>query len=108
MKKQTYAVVLYRADGHDKVLLESDNFDACMSKWQELRTEWTTSVAEKRPFVLKKPMVTAFDPSLVREICISVVPEIMKQSDNPYVSNMQAKGLTNMLGGASVLDGGYL
>ena len=69
-------------------------------------------MAERQPFVVEEPCdtgyITAFDPSLIREILIVPV-QLEEKSPNPYKQRMRNQGLSAMIGvGANDLtDGGY-
>lgn len=113
-EKVSYAVLIKRRGNLEPVvILESSNFDECFKLWEELHNNWEICIKETKPFVLKTPVVTAFDPALIFEIC--VVPfsnNFSQQNGNPYVRRMKQEGFSKALEGYSntgpdVLDGGY-
>lgn len=109
--KQVYEVQIIRIDQNHIVALTSDNYDKCFERWEELTKIWTEAIDGKKPLVLKDPVVTAFDPGLVREITVRPVMTVpASKNDNPYHKRMVKEGLSNMLNnpaGSDLLDGGY-
>lgn len=107
-----YLVKLVRIDGSSVDLVETKDFSRAKETWQSSYEQWAESVAERRPFVVEEPAetgyITAFDPSLIREILILPV-ELEQKSDNPYKKRMRKEGLTAMFNsvGSELKDGGY-
>jgi len=115
-EKKLYEVVILRLDGQHIVAVRTDNYDECYEKWQKLHAEWTETSNENRPFVLMEPVITAFNPTLIKEITlIPVVEQTASKYNNPYQSEMVNKGLTETLNkykgagqqGGDLLDNGY-
>jgi len=108
-----YLVKLIRNDGSTVDLVETSEFSEAKEVWKESYSKWTTSVSERIPFIVDKPtetgFMTAFDPSLIREILILPLQN-KQESDNPYYNRMNKEGLSAMLGGgisSELTDGGY-
>lgn len=108
-----YLVKLLRNDGSAVDLVETNEFSKAKEVWEESYTKWTDSVADRKPFVVSQPtdsgFMTAFDPSLIREILILPLTR-QEESDNPYTKKMNKEGLSSMLGkgiSSELTDGGY-
>lgn len=107
-----YVVKLVRVDGSAIDLVETKEFNRAKEIWRKSYTQWTDSVAERKPFVIEEPcdngFITAFDPSLIREILILPVT-LEAKSDNPYKQRMRKQGLSAMMSvaGNDLMDGGY-
>jgi hypothetical protein len=107
-----YLVKLIRVDGSSVDLVETKEFNKAKEIWQQSYLQWTDAVAERKPFVVEEPSdtgyITAFDPSLIREILILPV-RLEEKSDNPYKQRMRKEGFSAMMGaqGGDLLDGGY-
>lgn len=110
-KKQTedkvvYNVVILRKDHNHVVMMESTNFDACLARWEALQAQWAECVKEVKPFVIRDPLITAFEPALIHEITLAPV---MKESlattsaNNPYYRNMVQSGLAHSLSNQDLL-----
>lgn len=111
-KKETvYEIYIARNDREfPMVVHQSSNYDECYDKWQELHKLWQETSDNNRVFVLNEPVVTAFNPVLIREITLRpVVEQSVGKHRNPYQQAMVEKGLTEMLnnGGSDLMDGGY-
>lgn len=111
-KKQVYEILIIRNDQNHISALQSDNYDKCFERWEELTKIWTEAVEGEKPFVLKDPIVTAFNPGLIREITIRPVMTVSEsKNENPYHKRMMKDGLSatlnNVTGGSDLLDGGY-
>lgn len=111
--KAAYAVLIIRRGGNENLnVLETENFDEAHALWKELTDKWVSCLKETMPFVLEKPLVTAFDPGTVVEI--QVVPFLPKKStnNNPYANKMREEGFTETFrktaaSGGDLLDSGY-
>lgn len=107
-----YVVKLLRADGQIIDLVETIEFSMAKEVWKNAYLQWTESVSERRPFIVEEPsdngFITAFDPSLIKEITIVPV-EVQKQTDNPYKRRMNQQGFTATFPTiqGDILDGGY-
>lgn len=111
-KQVVYEVLIIRNDQNHIMALQSDNYDKCFERWEELTKVWTEAVEGSKPFVLKDPVITAFNPGLIREITVRpVMTTTESKNDNPYHKRMLKNGLSNMLdnvtGDSDLLDGGY-
>lgn len=108
--KITYGVWLLKRDQDHIQVLETEKFDEADKLWLELKDRWTMCLHEEKPFELRSPIITAFDPGLIYEV--TVRPMTMnssdKNSDNPYQAKMKRDGFSSAFrGGGDVLDGGY-
>ena len=107
-----YLVKLIRVDGTTVDLVETKDFSKAKEIWSESHAQWTEAVSERRPYLIEDPAdngyITAFDPSLIREILILPV-ELEEKSDNPYKQRMRKQGLSSMVAaqGEGLMDGGY-
>jgi len=105
-----YIVKLIRVDGSTVDLVETKEFNRAKEIWKESYTQWSESVAERRPFVVEEPcdtgFITAFDPSLIREILILPI-SLEEKSPNPYKNRMRTQGLAATMQGGDLMDGGY-
>ena len=100
--KETYTVLIYRKDSAEPMLVfESDDFTACKTRWKELHEQWKLSHQEATPFVLEKPVVTAFEPGIIAEISVKPKMAMLQQveDDNPYKQMMMQKGFSQSLQG---------
>ena len=111
-KQEVYAVWVMRRDQAHIVVMETSSFEEADKVWQDLNTRWTTALKEQVPFVVRAPIVTAFDPGLIYEI--SLLPygsSTNVSNDNPYQQNMRQNGFSNTFNRYSkttdILDGGY-
>lgn len=111
--KELYNVLLYRKDTQlPMVIAESDDFGACKKIWTTLHKLWLESHKEEKPFILEKPVVTAFEPGLISEITVEPKKEVLTEvpDDNPYKQSMLRQGLSQSLqqqGFSDILDKGY-
>jgi hypothetical protein len=113
-KKQTYEVWIVRQDGNHIRTQLTNEYDKCFEDWKKLVDLWKSCVADKTPFSITTPVVTAFDPGLIMEITIRPVVKIAESKyDNPYQQKMLDKGLLNTLNNKgnvidpNILDEGY-
>jgi len=112
-KKILYSVIILRTDGEHVIVLESDNYDDCFEKWNQLQTLWQESSTENKPYVLKEPVVTAFHPILIKEITLRPITKSpISKYENPYKKEMVQKGFSEAFGKFSsstgdLLDDGY-
>lgn len=110
MSKLTYGVWLLKRDQEHIQVLETQNFDEADKLWTELHEKWATCLHEEKPFVLRSPVITAFDPGLVYEVTLRPITlnESDKTSDNPYHAKMRKEGFSSAFkSSGDVLDGGY-
>lgn len=108
-KKQIYEVMILRFDQEHISVIQSDNFDSSYELWNKLSDDWQKSISERKPFRLDKPVVTSFDPSLIKEITVRPLMEVEESKyNNPYQAQMMKQGLGAMLNkGSQLLDEGY-
>ena len=112
-KKQIYEVWILRHDEQHICCISETNYDKCYENWNKLVTEWKSSISEKIPFSMSTPVVTAFDPGLIKEITLRPITQVEESRyDNPYQQKMMKDGLTSALRGTNyagpdILDGGY-
>ena len=111
-KKQVYEVWILRHDEGHICCISETNYDKCFEAWGKFVENWKSSISDKTPFSMSFPVVTAFDPGLIKEITLRpVVPVAESKYDNPYTQKMLRDGLTNTLKGVTagpdILDGGY-
>lgn len=112
-KKKTYGVLIIRKDLEHIAVLETADFQAAHATWKELNDKWITSIKENVPFILESPVVTSFDPGLIKEITVRPEMDNAQQRggvNNPYERQMRREGLGNAMKyalGTDILDGGY-
>lgn len=109
-EKQRYAVLVLKRDQDHVSVMDTDKFEEADKKWSELTLQWTECLHEQKPFQLRKPLITAFDPGLIYEITVRPVSDVIKNPDNPYQQDMQRRGFSATFGnkgGSEMLDGGY-
>lgn len=114
-EKQVYETIIFRKDGEHISALQSIKFDEAVEKWKELNGQWEEAIANKKPFKIMNPIVTAFDPGLISEIAVRPLMKVPESKyDNPYQQQMMKQGLSNTLrqqGGhpvnSGMLDEGY-
>jgi hypothetical protein len=112
-KKQIYEVWILRHDEQHICCSSEMNYDKCFENWEKLVRDWKVSLSEKSPFSMNTPVITAFDPGLIKEITLRPVIQIAESKyDNPYQKQMMRDGLTSTLKGVNnavsdILDGGY-
>lgn len=112
--KQAYEVIIYRVDNNHILFMQTLKFDEAVDKWKELNTNWEESLSAKKPFKLMQPLVTSFDPGLIKEIRVQPLIKVDESKyDNPYQQKMMKEGLSGMFqnkGNAinpNMLDEGY-
>lgn len=117
-KKSLYEVQILRIDGEHIIAAQSENYDECFEKWENLHKLWRETSDENKPFVLTEPKVTAFNPTLIKEITlVPVVEQAEGKYSNPYQREMLRNGLSETLNKyrgpqapqpqGDLLDGGY-
>jgi hypothetical protein len=112
-KKQVYEVWILRHDEQHICCISEMDYDKCYENWTELVKGWKASISEKIPFSISYPVVTAFDPGLIKEITLRPVTSVAESKyDNPYQKEMMRNGLANTLKGVNtitpdILDSGY-
>lgn len=110
-EKLRYEVLILRRDQAHIAVMETEDFKEADKRWAELDEQWSACVKETKPFKLRKPVITSFDPGLIYEITVVPVQTTQKNPDNPYQQEMQRKGLGATLRGGTgpdMLDGGYI
>lgn len=106
--KIIYGVWLLKRDQDHIQVLETDNFETADKLWEELTEKWTTCLHEEKPFKLRSPIVTSFDPGLIYEVTIRPASfSDEKTLDNPYQAKMQKEGFSSSFRGGAMLDGGF-
>lgn len=101
-----YKLMIYRVDGQDIEVLESDDIKLVQTMYNGLDHEWVASTAEKRPFRHPTEM-HSFAPSLISEIKVeSMSKEEYHKQSNPYFKDMQRKGLSGVMN-QNFNNGGY-
>lgn len=113
--KQSYEVIIFRMDNNHILFLQTLSFDEAVDRWKELNTNWEDSLSNKRPFKLMQPLVTSFDPGLIKEIRVQPLMKVEESKyNNPYQQKMMKEGLSGMLqqkGNAinpNMLDEGFI
>ena len=112
-KKKQYGVLILRKDQEHITVLETADFQAAHAAWKKLNEQWTACIKDNVPFSIESPIVTSFDPGLIKEITVrpEVTPtETNRGVNNPYEQQMRKEGLqaTMKYGlGSDLLDGGY-
>lgn len=112
IEEKNYGVFILRKDFEHISVKETKDFQEAYATWKDLNEKWTHSIKEGVPFVLESPIVTSFDPGLIKEITIQ--PEMKVDTNrgginNPYEQKMNSEGLASALKfrGQSLLDEGY-
>ena len=107
-KKTLYAVNIIRNDGNHIRAFESEVYDSCYDKWEELSKLWEESSKNQIPFKLKEPLVTTFHPGLITEITlVPVVEQQLSKNHNPYQKEMMDKGFQSTMqkyGGGQTIE----
>lgn len=114
-EKQVYEVVVFRADNNHISIMQTINFDEAVESWKSTTENWESSIKAKKPFKLMSPVVTSFDPGMIREIAVRPLAKVQESKyDNPYQQKMMRNGLSNMLNqnqgnvvNSDLLDEGY-
>jgi len=112
-QKQLYEVWIVRYQDEPISIFSTDKYDAAYERWTELKDIWVGALKDKIPFILTKPVVTAFDPGTIKEITVRPVMKMPESKyENPYQQNMLRDGLTKTLRNSGspssdLLDGGY-
>ena len=97
-KKQLYEVWIIRYNDEPISILATDKYDTAYERWTELKDIWINAIKEKIPFVLEKPLVTAFDPGTIKEVTVRPVMKVAESKyENPYQQSMLQNGLTKTL-----------
>ena len=108
--KMTYGVWLLKRDQDHIQVLETQSFEEADKLWVELKDRWAVCLHEEKPFELRKPIITAFDPGLIYEVTVRPLSasEPDKNIDNPYQARMKKEGFSAALrSGGEILDSGY-
>lgn len=104
--KIKYGLLILKRDQDHIQVMETEDFKEADKLWEDLTERWTTCLSETKPFRLRSPIITSFDPGLIYEITIRPVTESTRNPDNPYQAKMQKEGFSATFRG-EVLDGGY-
>lgn len=110
--KKIYAVIINRRALEPIFVIESEDYDKCYSTWEVLLQQWETCVKELKPFVLREPVVTAFEPGLIFGIDLLPIQTEDSKSNahNPYARKMKQEGFSQTFRNFTqnnILDGGY-
>lgn len=113
-EEQNYVVRMFRKDQEVFDCFKSSNFSECEQVWEKLHSQWQECHKEQKVFILKYPVMSAFEPGLIGEI--SILPDVKVlpgvDDNNPYKKQMTEKGLSHSLGSLgsvpNYLDNGYL
>lgn len=104
-EKIVYQTAILRKNGEHISVLESTKFDDCLKCWESLQNQWADCAKEMKPFIIKDPVITAFEPGLIYEILVRpLYSEESANSNNPYTKRMYEQGLTRTLGGEDILN----
>lgn len=112
-KKQIYEVWIVKYNDDPISVFSTDKYDAAYERWGELKDTWINALKDKIPFILTKPVVTAFDPGTIKEIAVRPIIQMAESKyDNPYqkdmIKNGFAKTLRNPTPASDLLDDGYV
>lgn len=83
-----YGVFIIKKNGSIIEVKISKSFDECFETWEELTQRWEEAASETKPFVLRKPICSAFEPGAIEEITLRPKLEQSKSQNNPYHQNM--------------------
>ena len=72
-KKQVYGLWIVRHNDEPICILTTDKYDESYEKWKTLTDTWVNAIKDKIPFILTAPVVTAFDPGVIKEFTICPV-----------------------------------
>lgn len=113
-QKQIYEVWIIRYQDEPISAFSTDSYDAGYEKWSELKDVWVNAIKDKTPFILTKPIVTAFDPGTVKEVTLRPVINIPESKyENPYHQQMIKDGFAKTMRNAGngfqseLLDEGF-
>lgn len=96
--ERVYRIVIFRADGNNIDILESDDFKEVENMYNGLNSEWVESSAAKRPFKMPPPSLHSFLPALITEIKVeSISKEEYHAQSNPYYQHMKKNGLSGTM-----------
>jgi hypothetical protein len=106
--KTEYELWILRNDERHILVGVSEDFEKLYETWKELHSKWKGCSDENAPYILEDPIVTAFNPILIKEIILTI-KESNRQisSNNPYERRMQEHGFGNSRPPVDLLDGGY-
>ena len=97
-QKQVYEVWILRYQDEPLSVFSTDKYDAAYERWNELKDVWVSAIKDKIPFILTKPIVTAFDPGTIKEVTLRPVMQMAESKyENPYQQQMLRDGLTKTL-----------
>lgn len=97
-QKQIYEVWILRYQDEPISVFSTDKYDAAYERWNELKDVWVNAIKDKTPFILTKPIVTAFDPGTIKEVTLRPVMKMPESKyENPYQQQMMRDGLTKTL-----------
>lgn len=106
-KEVVYETLILRRDGQHIVAIQSTEFEKCYQKWEALHTQWQECAKEVKPFIVKDPILTAFEPGLIYEILLQPVMTATKaivNENNPYAKEMLNRGFSNTFGNQDLLS----
>lgn len=109
-RETVYEIFIARNDlAVPMIVHRSTNYDECYDKWTELYELWQKTSDENKAFIIKEPVVTAFNPVLIREITLRpVVEQSVGKYKNPYQKDMIENGFSETFGKhTEIMDGGY-
>ncbi len=110
-KKETvYEIFIARNDMElPMTVYRSAVYEECYEKWQKLYKQWQETSEENKAFVIEDPIVTAFNPVLIREITLRpIVEQSAGKYKNPYQREMIDKGFSEVFGNrGELMDNGY-
>lgn len=101
-----YQTVIFRRDGNHIAVVESTDFEKCYKSWEALQAQWAECAKEVKPFLLKDPVLTAFEPGLIYEITLRPVMPVTKtvNENNPYAREMLNRGFSSTFGNQDLLS----
>lgn len=110
-RKAIYEVQIVKHDGDHIIACSNTKYDVVYETWKNLVTLWTESIKSKVPMIIEDPIVTAFDPGLIKKIDLKpVMHEEESKYGNPYFKKMMKEGFSKTVrdtGGSDLLDEGY-
>ncbi len=102
-----YETWILRRDQQHIAVVVSTDFEKCYKVWEELQAQWAECAKEVKPFVLKDPVLTAFEPGLIYEITLRPVESPVSNavnSKNPYAREMLNRGFSDVFGNQDLLS----
>lgn len=101
-----YEVLILRKDGQHITAMQSIEFEQCYKVWENLHNIWLECAKEVKPFILKDPILTAFEPGLIYEIILRPIMTAPKSlnENNPYARSMLDQGFSSTFGNHDLLS----